>query len=266
MSRRRGFSLVEALVALTMSGVLLAASGGALLATLRRSSAQRARRLAWHNVRAAATVLAAELRDISPGEGDILSAPDTAVTLRAIRAFSIVCEVRPPDAVVVADSLTYALRALDPSRDSVLLYKEGDPLRSDDDAWVSAGAVAAAADRCPGGSAGTRVTLRGADVSALGAGAPLRTFEILDYRLYRDAAGDWWLGVRGPDPPGWAATSPIAGPLSARVGLGIRLLGADGLAAPAGSARIVEVTVRGAPGPRGAPADTALARLPFRND
>ena len=255
------------MVALAVSLVLLAAATLALLGTLRRSAHERAARQERHGVRAAATVLAAELRDVSPASGDFLAAFDTAITIRAMRSFAVVCEVRPPSAVVLADSLTFALRALDPARDSVLVFSEGDALRTDDDAWLSLGAVAVAADRCPSGGSGTRVTLSGADLSGVAAGAPLRSFEVQDYRLYRDGEGQWWLGVRGPDPSGWAATSPVAGPLRPRVGLGIRLLGADGLEALSREqARLVEVTVRGAGSPGAGGEDSARVRIAVRND
>lgn len=268
MSGRRpdGFSLVEALVALTVSGVVLAAACGALLGATRRASAQRAERLRHHGVRSAALVLSAELANLSPGAGDILAAADTAVTIRAMRSFAIACEVRPPDVVVLADSLTFALRALDPARDSVLLFREGDPVRPDDDAWVAGAATSVASDRCPSRAAGTRLTLSGVDLAGVAAGAPLRTFEIQDYRLYRDGAGDWWLGVRGPGASGWSATSPIAGPLRPHVGLQIRLMDAGGAPVPTPvGARLAEVTVRAVEG-TGAASDSAVARVPLRND
>lgn len=264
---RAGFSLAEAVVALAVSLVLLGAATLALLGALRRSSHSRAARLARHGVRAAAMVLASELRDASPASGDLVAASDTAVTIRAMRSFAVVCAVRPPDAVVVADSLTFALRALDPARDSVVVFREGDAVRTDDDAWVGGAAVAAAADRCPSGASGTRVTLAGADLSGVAAGAPLRSFEIQDYRLYRDGDGRWWLGVRGPAAAGWSATSPVAGPLRPRAGLAFRLLGADGLqvGSPA-QARLVEVIVRAAAGPGARGEDSLRFRVPLRND
>jgi len=263
---RRGFSLVEAMVALALSGVLVAASGSALFGAMRRATRERLARAVRHNVRTAALVLAAELRDVSPGSGDLVVVSDSAVTIRAIRSFSIVCMVRSPNAVVVSDSLTFALRGLDASRDSVLLYREGDALRSDDDGWLAGAAVGVGADRCPSGEAGTRVTLGGVDLAGVASGAPLRSFEIQDYRLYRDGAGQWWLGVRAPEPTGWSATSPIAGPLVPRVGIRIRPLTAGGAAASPGEARLLEVVVRGAVGSGGTGEDTALARVPLRND
>jgi hypothetical protein len=55
-------------------------------------------------------------------------------------------------------------------------------------------------------------------------GVPVVVFETVEYRLYRDASGYWWLGTRSSGASGWTATSPIAGPLSPHNGLELTAL------------------------------------------
>ena len=249
--RGRGVTLVETLVATVLAGVVIAAVHAVLLGAQRFYRAQPQILDVQRGVRTAAHLLTAELRGLDASDGDIVAMSDTALTIKAPRALAVVCAV--PDVasgrVIIADRLTYAFRAVDPARDSVLLFRDGDTLQDADDRWIRARVAAVAAAPCPDGSSGTRLTVAPAggtaELDGVVAGAPLRTFEPVRYRLYEDASGTWWLGLQSYS-GGWSATTPLAGPLRPRDGLRFAYTDAGGVptAVPTEVRRVV-VSVRG---------------------
>jgi prepilin-type N-terminal cleavage/methylation domain-containing protein len=248
---RRGLTLVECLAGMVVAGVLTAAAGSLLLATSRLVRSEAAALSVRRNVRTGAAVLRAELSAVSADSGDLLAVSDSAVLLRAARGFGALCATPAGSRVVLDDSLLSLWRAIDPSRDSVRIFVAGDPLSAADDHWARAGIAATGRGACLGGGSGTAFDLVGvaaADLSLISAGAPLGFYEVVEYRRYRDATGAWMLGVRSPlASGGWAASSPIAGPLlPGASGLSLRALDAAGavVVTPA-DARIIEITVRG---------------------
>jgi len=249
----RGATLVECAIALVISSVLLAAVYALLLSGWRLARSQMDLIALRQNVRAAAAVLRSELQGVSADAGDLVRMSDSALALRATRAFGFVCAPPAPGAVVLDDTTLSATRAVDPARDSALVFREGDPLTSDDDTWLHAGVAAVRGGRCAGGWGGTQLVLTGVSAQALAEvtpGAPVRTFEILEYRLYPDATGLVWFGVRGPSGAGWGPTSPVAGPLRPLGGLRFRFLDHAGrLAAVPGDVALVEASIIGQ-GPR----------------
>ncbi len=251
--RRRGVTLVELIVVLTIAGILLGALGRVLWASMRFYQAQSQILDVQQNVRAVLQILPIELRELDAGGGDIVSMSDTAVTVKAMRSFAVVCA--PPSVaraqVTVRNALTYGYRAMDAARDSVLVFREGDPVLSADDRWLRAPIAAIAPAGCADGSAGTRLTLTGmvggaTQLDSVLQGAPLRTFETVNYRLYDDGAGAWWLGVRTHSAGSWSSTSPIAGPLRPRNGLRFEYRDAAGGATATRTAVArIRITVRG---------------------
>lgn len=224
---RRGLTLIECLVSIVVSSVLLAAVYALLLAGSRMVRAESASLDMRRNVRAAGDVLRAELQSASAPAGDLLSLSDSALTLRAQRGFGIVCATPVASSIVLDDSLLSQLRTIDATKDVALLYADGDPRFGADDRWLQASVSWVGGGVCANSARGTRLTLSGASIAAdlrdVAMGAPVRLFEVLEYRRYRDAAGLWWFGVRGPAAGGgWTASSPIAGPLLAHGGLVFR--------------------------------------------
>lgn len=251
VTSRRGVTLLECLVSIVVSGVLMAAVYALLFSGSRLARAESSALDVRRNVRAVAGVLRAELQSVSVEAGDLLAISDSAFTLRAQRGFGVLCAAPGSSSIVLDDSLLSLLRAIDATKDLALVYAEGDPRTSADDRWIHASVSWVAGGACTGGARGTRLTLAGAaiaaDLAEVGVGAPVRLYEVLEYRRYRDAAGLWWLGVRGPAAGGgWTASSPIAGPLLARTGLVFRY--ADTLGTPTtqpGDVAIVEVAIHG---------------------
>jgi prepilin-type N-terminal cleavage/methylation domain-containing protein len=222
----RGVTLIECAVALVISSILLAAVYALLLAGWRTARASSVSIQVRQNVRAAAAALRAELLGVSAPAGDLLQMSDSALALRATRSIGFVCANPAGGSILLGDSLMSATRAVDPTRDSALIFREGDSLSSDDDRWLHAGISSVHGGACRDGTSATALALAGlsaSDLVGVSVGAPVRTFEILEYRRYTDADRIGWLGVRGPAAGGgWVATSPVAGPLRARDGIVFR--------------------------------------------
>jgi prepilin-type N-terminal cleavage/methylation domain-containing protein len=263
LSRRAGFTLVELIVAITISGLVMGSIYKVLNSNQRFYQAQNQILDVQQNIRAVAQILPGELRGLDPDGGDIIAMSDTAITIKAMRGFSIICKT-PTAAevtarqVVIRNSMTSGYRTMDATRDSVLIYREGDPQLSSDDKWLHAPIAASASMNCTDGSAGTRLTLTGIlngdSLGPRGAvgdqgvlkGAPLWTFELVNYRLYNDGTGTWWLGMRTYAGGAWSTTSPIAGPLRPNDGLFLEYRDVNSnLTTTTTAVRRIRITVRG---------------------
>ena len=248
----RGFTLAELLVALVVASIVLAGVCSALYGAQRFYFAQAQVLDVQQNVRVVAQVLSHELRGLDAADGDLVAMSDSALTLKAPRAFGVTCGV--PDTVrgvlVVRDSLTSGLRAVDPARDSLLVFRDGDPTIATDDRWLRASVAATGSVACADGAAGSRLTLGGVaggpgQLGGVAPGSPLRAFEVVRYRLYDDGGGTWWLGTQSFTGGGWSVTSPIAGPLRSRDGLAFAYADAAGAGVASPSAvRLVRVVAR----------------------
>jgi prepilin-type N-terminal cleavage/methylation domain-containing protein len=249
----RGVSLVELLVALTLSGLLLAAAAGVLRRTqdFYRAAVQEID--VSQSLRVAGAFLPAELRELDAVDGDVVAMTPTAVTIRATRQLAALC--RPPLPGAAPGSVNLTLRAatfselrdFNPAIDSLWVFREGDPLSPDDDDWIAAAITALAPDSCPDGRAGRRVTAipQPAAGPAMGegqvaAGAPVLGFETVTYRLYRSSADRrWYVGMETA-----SDLQPVLGPVTDD-GLVFSYLDSSGAtAAQAAQVRVVEFRVR----------------------
>jgi prepilin-type N-terminal cleavage/methylation domain-containing protein len=280
---RSGFTLVELMVAIVLSTAVLGAVYNILTNNQRFYRAQSQIVDVQQNVRAVAQILPSELRELSASDGDIIAMSDTALTIKAMRGFGIICA--PPSVlagtVVLRNSLLSGYREIDPARDSALVFRDGDSTRSGDDRWLHAPVASVATGvNCTDGSAATSLTLTGLVggiglLDSVSVGSPVRTFEVVNYRLYQDSDRAWWLGVRTFSGGAWSATSPVAGPLRPDDGVSFSYFDADGLATavPANVAQI-QLVVRGRSSqpiqvqgrPRGEYEDSLTVRVALRNN
>ena len=255
LSRRpsaRGFTLVELLVCVVLGTVVLSAACQVLLASQRFFRLQSSVLEVREGLRTALQVLTAELRELDASGGDIVALAPDSISIRATRGVEFVCG--PPDPstgrVVVRGSLSSGYRDVDPARDRALVFRDGDPMSEEDDAWLDLGiASAGGAASCADGAAATELRLLGGigGLDSVGLGSPVRWYERAVYRLYADEAGAWWLGIRNFSDGAWAPLSPVAGPLRQRSGLQLTYYDAGGgaTAQPSRVARI-DLVVRGA--------------------
>jgi prepilin-type N-terminal cleavage/methylation domain-containing protein len=282
MSMRRGFTLIEMMISLAIAGIVLSAAYKLLVANQRFYRSQSVIADVESNVRESALILAGELREVSPAGGDLQQMTDTAITINAMRALGIVCVV--PDfllgRVVIQDASTFKYRAIDATRDSVFIYREGATNTTSDDGWLRGKVSGTTAQNCTDGSAGTRIALSGlvgvsfATLSGATIGAPVRTFETVNYRLYQDATGTWYLGIRQWVSGAWTNTSAIAGPMRPNDGVHFEYYDSLGVAtATAADVKAIGVTVRGrstasintAGRPAGVYNDSLTIRVAVRN-
>lgn len=280
---RTGATLVELVVALTLSAIVLGTAASSVLRQHRTTRVVAADAATSAQLRAATGALAAELSVLSTSAGDIVpgEARDTALQLRALVTAGVACA----DAVASAtfapddDGVPEALWDNEPRVGDSLWWYAGDAWRSarivSSDS-VLAGCLLAGVPARPA----RRIVVSGpADTIPLG--APLRVTRPARYSFYRSGDGSWQLGLRE-----WiagdrfGAPQPVAGPFLVRSGdrrSGFRYFGPNGeelagggAGADAGQVARIRVTVLTAdPSSAGAPnvvrADSAdVALLPAR--
>lgn len=280
---RTGATLVELVVALTLSAIVLGTAASSVLRQHRTTRVVAADAATSAQLRAATGALAAELSVLSTSAGDIVpgEARDTALQLRALVTAGVACA----DAVASAtfapddDGVPEALWDNEPRVGDSLWWYAGDAWRSarivSSDS-VLAGCLLAGVPARPA----RRIVVSGpADTIPLG--APLRVTRPARYSFYRSGDGSWQLGLRE-----WiagdrfGAPQPVAGPFLVRSGdrrSGFRYFGPNGEELDGGGAGVeagqvarIRVTVLTAdPSSAGAPnvvrADSAdVALLPAR--
>lgn len=277
--RRAGFTLVELMVGIVLVGLVGLTLMRVVAGSQRISQAQTALADLQANVRTAALMLPAELRELGYDHDkdgvvrtDIVAAFPTRLRVRVMRGWSVICGNYSPTDIRVRLPLV-GYRNPTPA-DSFLLFLEHEHNRGDDDQWIPFRAANIDLNNDCGTSAdrAMRLTGLGGDPLFVGSaadsaagnnmplsshilnGGPIRFFEVMEYGLY-DAGGRTWLGAFSVS-AGETAYQPVAGPLRAGDGLAFTYLDRDGNALPAGDPsrypdiRMIEITLRGETGMR----------------
>ncbi len=213
LTRRAGFTLVEVLTALVLSGLIglvLVRASLTLQRVAQASQEGNALQLAFDG---GLGFLAEELAQVGRGSaGEDLQriAPDS-MTYRGIRGVGVACRVSASDVVVPIGRLR-STRLPQPGRDSLLLYAGVDSLHIARDAWVALPLLGVGTTSCAGMPAFRLATLVDTTQTPLGslpAFPPVRLFEVMEARLY-PSLGGWWLGARSES--GGETIQPLAGP------------------------------------------------------
>jgi prepilin-type N-terminal cleavage/methylation domain-containing protein len=214
----RGFTLVEILVALTVTLVLAAAIYGLVNTIQRMSLAQTERASLQANVRTGGWVVPGELHEVAtlPGgttaQNDVLVAQATGITYRAMRGIGFLCQspVTPTELRVWLGTYS-GFRDPAPGRDSALVFLEGDSLTPADDVWLPVAITGVAVgNTCPAGSGIRLTTDDHAEIVGLASNTPVRIYEIMELRLYQ-SGGKSWLGARSLS--AGEVIQPLLGPL-----------------------------------------------------
>src|SRR5207249_805044 len=93
---RRGYTLVELIIALVLLGIVSGAIYQVLVNNQRVYQAQTQQIDLQENLRAATTVLPAEFRELDAVDGDIQSMTPTSIQIRAMRKLGFLCTARSP--------------------------------------------------------------------------------------------------------------------------------------------------------------------------
>lgn len=226
-SRRAGFTLVELMVALLITGIITAALLQLLSGQSRMVAVQSAKQEAQQNVRGALEIVSSELRSAIPGA--ILRADEQAVTFMQPRAWGVVCQVSL-NTVTAVFPVTGALDGWTvAAANGVLINQTADPMANP--VWwpnpqapllraritgvqqLASAATAPCNTLLPQGPAvAVRITTNG--VLAGSAGNIVVTYTLTSYDLGEDADGNTWLQrSNGLNANGTFNQQPLAGPL-----------------------------------------------------
>ncbi len=265
MTGRRGYTLVELLVALTLLAVLLAGLTGVLARQWRMYASLDARHAARVQLRAGADAMRASLRPLSARAdslvaSDVVALTDTLIDVRSTLGASVVCGM--PDARTVdlpplsLDPPTLSWWTSPPQSGDLMLVHDAPT-----DSWSSAtiesvgssvGACGASPLLRPSDAGRARLRVRITAPLAAGAavGSPVRLLRRVRWQHYRASDGRWYLGQREWDGSAWSGVQPVAGPLRGPGSpAGLSVGGRDSAGAASG-------------GPAGGPLDAAsLARV-----
>jgi prepilin-type N-terminal cleavage/methylation domain-containing protein len=258
---RRGFTLVELLVAVVVLTIVLGGIYKLLLNTQRVSRAQAERMDMQSNMRAGTLIVPSELREVgydttylpaagglagsfSTVQSDILAMGPTSIRLRAVRRSGIICAVGLTTITVFGQWTTVGWNASGyraPSvNDDLTIFVEGSTTTGADDRWITRDitGITTAGVNCPALGAiaagpGTQFTMFGfagandpVTSAQITVGSPVRLNEIMEYRLYTDADGRNYLGAQSISAGG--GLQPVLGPLNPNNGFNLTYLDLNG--------------------------------------
>lgn len=239
---RRGFTLIEIMVATALVGIV---SAGILTVVVRQqrfyASASELIEVR-DNLRTVAAVLPTELRSVAPREGDLepklgTTLADSAIEYRATLGTSVLC-ARPTASEIIVppygangDAGLTSWVSPPAVGDSLWIFKPGDVTASPvvPDSMIPYRITAITSGTCPTATgftansteaaAGVRYTLNTnlRNASQMPVGMPIRFLRRVRYSIYLSATDNrWYLGFRDHNPARaspWSAIQPVAGPL-----------------------------------------------------
>lgn len=218
----RGFTLVEMMVGLLLLGIISVGIYRVLVKNQQLYLTQSQKVDVGQNLRAAAAILPAELREIDAADGDILAMGPDSLTIRAYRVFAVSCTAPVLGGALagltltVRQAMTYGVRSFK-NGDTFMIFYEGNNSTTNDDTWALGTLTSApVASTCPTDlkpaytmtvslTAGTWANTAGNIV----AGAPVRVFETITYRNSVGTDGNYYLSYRNS-----SGLTPLVGPLT----------------------------------------------------
>ena len=231
---RRGFTLVELIIAMVLFGIVMGAAMQVILKQQRFYRGAGELLEMRNGLRQGVTMLTSDLRAVSPAAGDIHEWTRSKVTFRSTTGSSIVCLmpstttiVVPPSTLIQNNTLT-AWLASPVVGDSVLVYDEGPGIGNDDDVWrpfrITAVTTVNGTNACLPTTGytvtgdlkpSTRFTLSAALPGTVVTGAPIRFFRRVAYGIYQASDSLWYLGASDCLPgrtPECSPYQPVSGP------------------------------------------------------
>jgi prepilin-type N-terminal cleavage/methylation domain-containing protein len=232
---RRGFSLVELLIAMVLLAIVVTGLYRALMTNQRVYQQQTQVIGLQQNMRAAAAILPQELREVDASDSDITAMSATSLSIRAHRWTAVMCT--PPATGLGAglglqqlSNVPMIIRAqpffgrstgISTTTDSLFVRYEGDDGTRRDDGWVIGRplTVVAGAAACPpvglvpqaGQVMRVNLDFQGKlnFPTSIVNGDPVIGFEPVTYSLYQPTSpGDWYVGLTTA-----SGQQPLIGPV-----------------------------------------------------
>ncbi len=250
MSNRRGFTLVEILIAMIIMLMVTGSVYKLLISTQRLSRAQAERVNLQSNVRTASLVVPSELREMttvvggSIAQNDILEKDPDRIVYRAMRSVGFVCSTPTTSQIRIARSTYSGYRDPVGDRDSLYVFIEN--AKPSLDRWLPLRiSNVTTSSACAAGGNAITLTIDPvhADLLLVPIGAPVRIYEVMELKVH-SSDGQFWLGARSVS--GLAAIQPVLGPLANAEGLLFEYLDANSAStADKKAVKSIRVTVRG---------------------
>ena len=268
MRRDQGFSLLELVVAVAISGVIIAT--GMSIAVQQRMFYTTATDVsgARGTLNHLELALSNEFLPLNAGAGDLLYAGTSVIKTRLFRGVYYVCDRTTAPASLTLKRLTD--NGYPQPGDSGLVYSQGAGSDIADDLWEPVRISSATGALCPDSTAGFTVGLQGlseASAAAVPAGAPTRIFGIASYRFDPRESG-WYLVRKSSDGTEASLAGPLLAPDSSTGGPGFRYFDSTGQATSDPSKVVrLEITVaalRSVSGKRGEGSRPVHRTLSFR--
>ncbi|MCZ6753775.1 MAG: prepilin-type N-terminal cleavage/methylation domain-containing protein [Gemmatimonadetes bacterium] len=220
---RRGFTLIELMLALVVMSIVAGAITKFFINSQRLSRAQVETIGMQSNLRTGALVVPTELRElsVSGGSSDILAMNSSDITFRAMRGLGFTCSVTPTQ-IKILDTGTipfYGFRYVALGQDQVVVFVENDPDTPTDDDWLILTPTAVDLTNNCGPLNAIKLTFNNFSgllpngISDIVLGGPVRSFEIMHLGSVV-ADGYTWLGARSVS-GGQPTLLPVIGPLTA---------------------------------------------------
>ncbi|MDH5804690.1 MAG: prepilin-type N-terminal cleavage/methylation domain-containing protein [Gemmatimonadota bacterium] len=225
---RQGFTLIEMIMAIVLATMVLGLIYTVLINSQRVTLAQTQRMEVQQNARTVLSYLTSRLRELDATDGDFLYVDGSQIRYKSMRWVGILCSDpqisgSSADLLLKADMVT-GIRSPDASEDSLLIFKDGDPLTKGDDGWVHAVMTGLNTDTCDDGTSAVevRAVINGGGAviqDSVFSGAPVRGFQV-ELLGQRSNGGRQWLSRAMLDNGGSMGTiEDLVGPLVATNGL-----------------------------------------------
>ena len=254
MRNRKGYTLIELMVALV---VLLLVTGSLyklLVSTQRLSRAQAERVDLQSNVRTASVVIPAELRELNTfiggtvAQNDIISMNATTIRYRAMRGIGYICQASTTGEIRVLASTWSGLRNPVAVRDAGYVFYDLNEDLSTDDTWLPVTITGVNTASTCGGVAAYSLTIAPtvAQLPGIPVLTPVRIYEVMELSLY-SSGGQMWLGAQSIS-GGELAPQPLLGPLAPAAVDGLKLTyldNANAVTANVNNVKSIQLTVVG---------------------
>lgn len=252
MANRRGFTLAEIMIAMTLMLIVSGAVFKLLVSTQRLSRSQVERAGLQSNVRMGSLVVLNDLRELGTVAGgtadknDIITNTANDITYRAMRGIGFICQAPTATQVRITRNGFSGFR--DPQatgRDSLYVFIDGNQDTEADDTWLPVAITGVATGTtCPGALDDiTLTTPNTAGLVGLPVGTPLHIFEVMELKLHV-ADGKSWLGARSIS--AGEVIQPVLGPLVDGNGFQLEYLDAGGAeTADKTAIKSIRITIRG---------------------